>query len=268
MPNRLADQASPYLLQHAGNPVDWYPWGEEAFEQARASERPLLLSIGYAACHWCHVMEHESFSDPGTAALMNSGFVCVKVDREERPDVDHIYMTAVQMLTGRGGWPLTVFLTPDGRPFYGGTYFPPEPRHGMPAFREVLRAVMDAWRTRRSDLVTHADELRDLIARSGHTEPGGPAPAGDPVQAAVVRLRSAFDPTHGGFGGAPKFPQPALLDLLLDWRIATGDAQAGRMVTHTLRAMARGGIRDHLAGGFHRYSVDARWLVPHFEKML
>jgi uncharacterized protein YyaL (SSP411 family) len=270
--NRLATETSPYLLQHADNPVDWYAWSPEAFMSARERDVPVLLSIGYSACHWCHVMERESFADPETAALMNAAFVNVKVDREERPDVDHIYMTAVQSLTGQGGWPLTAFLTPDGQPFYGGTYFPPERRHGLPSFREVLRAAATAYRDRRDTVMDTAAELTGLIAKATRTGEG-PAADGDwdpdsILEAAIGHLRRAYDPAHGGWGHAPKFPQPALMDLLLRWHHHSGDRSALDMVVHTLRRMAAGGIRDHLGGGFHRYSVDERWLVPHFEKML
>ena len=269
MPNRLSRETSPYLLQHAHNPVDWYPWGDEAFGLARTSDRPILLSIGYSACHWCHVMERESFEDVDTAALMNELFVNVKVDREERPDVDHIYMQAVQSLTGSGGWPLTAFLTPDGEPFYGGTYFPPERRHGMPGFREVCRAVAEAYRDRRDQVVRTAAELRDLIERASER---GSSPEETPdlpnAEEATRTIAGTFDPTHGGFGRAPKFPQPMVIDLLLQHHVRAGDAQALAMAAHTLRRMAAGGMRDHLGGGFHRYSVDERWLVPHFEKML
>ncbi|HSM05255.1 MAG TPA: thioredoxin domain-containing protein [Longimicrobiales bacterium] len=270
MSNRLAAARSPYLRQHAHNPVDWYPWGEEALGRARDEDRPILLSIGYSACHWCHVMERESFDDPDTAARMNRGFVCIKVDREERPDVDGIYMKAVQAMTGGGGWPLTVFLTPGGEPFYGGTYYPPEPRHGMPSFRQVLDAIREAWENRRDQLQTSAARLTEALERSAveaDATPGGPEEAPEPealVTAAERHLASRFDPDHGGFGPAPKFPQPMTLEFLL----ARGEPRTVAMVVRTLQAMSDGGIRDHLGGGFHRYAVDARWLVPHFEKML
>ncbi len=271
MSNRLADETSPYLLQHADNPVDWYPWGEEAFEAARAADRPILLSIGYSACHWCHVMERESFEDPETAALMNELFVSVKVDREERPDVDNIYMQAVQAMSGHGGWPLTAFLTPAGEPYFGGTYFPPVPRHGMPSFREVLSAARAAYDGRREQVERTAAQLREAIHRAA--ERGRDAPEAASLDEAglaeaLQRIARAFDPNHGGFGGAPKFPQPVVLEFLLRHQWRTGDPQALSMAVHTLRRMAAGGMRDHLGGGFHRYSVDARWLVPHFEKML
>ena len=270
--NRLALESSPYLLQHAHNPVDWFPWGEEAFALARDTDRPVLLSIGYSACHWCHVMERESFEDPDTARVMNELFVSVKVDREERPDIDHVYMQAVQMLTGRGGWPLTAFLKPDGEPYFGGTYFPPEPRHGMPAFKEVLEAASRAYHERRDDVDRTAAELRGLIGRASSRRPDPAQEDANPIEAsldrAVRRLVSAHDPTHGGFGGAPKFPQPLAIELLLAHYQSAAWMPALSAAVHTLRSMARGGMRDHLGGGFHRYSVDARWLVPHFEKML
>ena len=268
MANRLVDQTSPYLLQHAHNPVDWYPWGPEALAKARAEDRPIFLSIGYAACHWCHVMERESFEDPATAALMNEHFVSIKVDREERPDLDDVYMAAVQAMTGSGGWPMSVFLTPDLRPFFGGTYFPPEDRHGMPGFRRVLSSVADAYRTRRADVEQQAGVL------AGHLQAQLAVPSGDrdpelrQLEAAAARIGASFDAAHGGFGGAPKFPAPMTLEFLLrSWRRSNDPAVLG-MVTRTLDAMADGGINDQLGGGFARYSTDAHWLVPHFEKML
>ena len=281
MPNRLVEERSPYLLQHAHNPVDWYPWGDPALARAREEDKPILLSIGYSACHWCHVMERESFEDDAIAALMNDAFVNVKVDREERPDLDGIYMGAVQALTGRGGWPLTVFLTPEGKAFFGGTYFPPGPRHGLPSFRQVLEAVRDAFRNRREEVEKAADQLlAALVHGTSPPSPPGPGP-GQPegvppgeedffgaLDRAYQVLRSRYDPVHGGFGPAPKFPQPTTLEFLLGYHRRSGDPEALEMVLHTLRQMARGGMRDHLGGGFHRYSVDARWLVPHFEKML
>jgi len=281
LPNRLIHEKSPYLLQHAGNPVEWFPWGEEALARARETDRPILLSIGYSACHWCHVMERESFEDPATAALMNRSFVNIKVDREERPDLDGIYMRAVQLLTGRGGWPLTAFLTPEGKAFYGGTYFPPEPRHGMPSFQQVLAAVTDAWGNRRDEVERGSEQILAAITPeiptgSGAAQPGSEkstGPASDGLSAGILEkafqfLRGRFDPTHGGFGPEPKFPQPTTLEFLLRFHHRSGNPEALEMVLHTLRGMARGGMRDHLGGGFHRYSVDARWLVPHFEKML
>jgi hypothetical protein len=259
--NRLAQETSPYLLQHVGNPVDWYAWGEEAFARARADGRPLLVSIGYSSCHWCHVMERESFDDDATAALMNELFVCVKVDREERPDVDSVYMDAVVSLTGQGGWPLTVFLTPDGEPFFGGTYFPPEPRHGLPAFRQVLRAVADAYRERQEDVAAQAEALVGALRQSAEREPSRePLHEGLLAEAADVLLRQ-LDPRFGGFGHAPKFPPASALEFLL----RRGQLDAMRL---TLDGMAAGGMYDVVGGGFHRYSVDSEWLVPHFEKML
>jgi uncharacterized protein YyaL (SSP411 family) len=266
--NRLADETSPYLLQHADNPVEWYPWGEDALERARREDKPILLSIGYAACHWCHVMAHESFEDEQTAAVMNERFVNVKVDREERPDLDSIYMDAVVAMSGHGGWPMTVFLTPAGEPFLGGTYFPPEPRHGMPAFRQVLVAVSDAYRERREDVARQAaalvEALRQAAAVAPSTEPLMESLLGEAVRA----LRRQFDAQWGGFGGAPKFPPASTLEFLLRMHRRTGDEEALEMVTRTLDRMAAGGMYDLLGGGFHRYSVDERWLVPHFEKML
>jgi uncharacterized protein YyaL (SSP411 family) len=274
--NHLANETSPYLRQHEDNPVDWYPWGPDALRKAREEDRPILVSIGYSSCHWCHVMERESFEDPETAELMNRSFVNVKVDREERPDLDSIYMTAVQSMTGRGGWPLTVFLTPDGVPYYGGTYFPPEPRQGMPSFPQVLRAARDAYENQRDEVEEAAGKLVDALERStrargegsGVYGPEGRTPDEDLLGRAARLASSRFDEAHGGFGGAPKFPQTPALDFLLRWHGRTGDDETLRIVDETLRQMARGGIRDHLAGGFHRYAVDERWLVPHFEKML
>ena len=271
MTNRLAAETSPYLLQHAGNPVDWHPWGDEALALARERDRPILLSVGYSACHWCHVMERESFEDVETARLMNASFVNVKLDREERPDLDSVYMAAVQAMTGQGGWPLTVFLTPAGAPYYGGTYFPPVPRHGMPSFRQVLAAAAEAYAARRDEVVGAGERMAQALAESTtarHPATGGcegdAAPLFDGAAAAAGR---AFDPVHGGFGGAPKFPQPMFLEFLL--RTGTDpEARGPAMAVRTLARMAAGGIRDHVGGGFHRYSVDARWLVPHFEKML
>ncbi len=259
--NRLADETSPYLLQHADNPVDWYPWGEEAFERARAEDKPLLLSVGYAACHWCHVMEHESFEDAETARLMNERFVCVKVDREERPDVDGLYMEAVVAMTGHGGWPMTVFLTPDGKPFWGGTYFPPEPRFNMPSFRQVLVAISEGWTGRRHDVERQADVLVDAI-RTASDQPASTEPLTSALLAnALTAVARQFEPVHGGFGPAPKFPPASTLEFLLR-------RDELEMVTKTLDGMAAGGMYDVVGGGFHRYSVDERWLVPHFEKML
>lgn len=261
MPNRLADETSPYLLQHKDNPVDWHPWGDEALARAREEDKPLLVSIGYSACHWCHVMERESFEDPEVAALMNEHFVPVKVDREERPDVDAIYMEACQAMTGHGGWPLNVFVTPEQVPFYAGTYFPPEPRHGMPDWRRVLTAVADAWEQRREEIRDGSDAIRQrlrggaLLRRSD--KPFDPASLDEAVQNAARQ----YDPQFGGFGGAPKFPPASLIEFLL----RRGETE---MTAGTLAAMASGGMYDQIGGGFARYSVDARWLVPHFEKML
>jgi uncharacterized protein YyaL (SSP411 family) len=267
--NRLAAETSPYLRQHADNPVDWYAWTDEAFERARAEDKPVLLSVGYSACHWCHVMAHESFEDEDTAAVMNELFVNVKVDREERPDVDAVYMEAVQAVTGQGGWPMTVFLTPDGRPFFGGTYFPPRSMHGRPGFVELMQAVAEAWRTERVQVEEQADQLAEAI-RSRTTVDGGSGAAVTPalLEAGYAALRSSFDPEWGGFGRAPKFPMPSNLELLLRaWGHNRSD-DTRQMVVTTLDAMASGGIYDHLGGGFSRYSVDAFWMVPHFEKML
>jgi uncharacterized protein len=268
MPNRLADELSPYLQQHAGNPVDWYPWGDEAFARARREDRPVLLSIGYASCHWCHVMAHESFEDADTARMMNELFVNVKVDREERPDVDSIYMQAVQAIAGHGGWPMTMFLTPDGVPFYGGTYYPPEDRHGMPSFRRILVSVSEAWRTRREEVLKGATTLRGIYAAAEAPTAAGEGITRAQLAGTMRALGKWYDPREGGFGGAPKFPQPQLLDALLRHHARTGDAEALEMVRHSFRRMARGGLYDQLGGGFHRYTVDAVWLVPHFEKML
>jgi uncharacterized protein YyaL (SSP411 family) len=259
--NRLAQETSPYLLQHAANPVDWYPWGDEALTRARVENRPILLSIGYAACHWCHVMERESFEDVATARVMNERFVCIKVDREERPDVDSVYMDAVVALTGSGGWPMTVFLTPEGEPFFGGTYFPPEPRHGLPAFTQVLLAVAEAWDTRRDEVRSSSANLAEHIRSGSLLAPSIDPLTSEALDAAEANLRAVFDATWGGFGRAPKFPPAPVLEFLL----RRGEKE---MTRRTLDAMAAGGFHDVVGGGFHRYSVDARWLVPHFEKML
>ncbi|HEX2058480.1 MAG TPA: thioredoxin domain-containing protein [Actinomycetota bacterium] len=267
MSNRLAQETSPYLLQHKDNPVDWFPWGPEALERARAEDKPILLSVGYAACHWCHVMERESFEDHATAALMNEGFVCVKVDREERPDLDAIYMEAVQAMTGHGGWPMTVFLTPDGAPFFGGTYFPPEDRHGLPGFKSLLRAVGDAWRERRGEVDAQGRKLVDHIGVATKLRPSHEVVTSDLVRAAGRAIADAFDPEFGGFGGAPKFPQPMTIDFLLRLSVHR-DERAAEMARVTLDRMAAGGIYDQIGGGFARYSVDREWVVPHFEKML
>jgi uncharacterized protein YyaL (SSP411 family) len=267
--NRLQHETSPYLRQHADNPVDWYAWSDEAFTRARTEDKPICLSIGYSACHWCHVMAHESFEHQPTAQIMNDLYICIKVDREERPDVDDLYMQSVIALTGHGGWPMTVFLLPDGRPFYGGTYFPREPRQGMPAFRQVLVGVADAYRNRRTQVEEAAGNLteslnRDILGIGGDSS----ALNADLLDSAHERIGQNFDGQHGGFGGAPKFPQPMTLEFLLRAHHRSGDPVPLEQVTYTLRKMARGGIYDQLGGGFHRYSVDAVWLVPHFEKML
>jgi len=265
MSNRLALETSPYLRQHQDNPVDWQAWGPEAIEQARREEKPILLSVGYSTCHWCHVMAHESFEDPEMAAAMNAHFVCIKVDREERPDLDQIYQTALQMLTGKaGGWPLTMFLFPDGTPFFGGTYFPKSARFNLPGFGQVLESVATFYATRRGELAEQNDSLlaamADSLPQGGASQELGPTP----IVAALADIKRNFDPVHGGFGGAPKFPRPAELDFLF-W---SGDAEARRMVLLTLDRMAEGGLMDQLGGGFFRYSVDERWAIPHFEKML
>ena len=268
MANRLAGSASPYLLQHQDNPVDWYEWGEEAFSAAREREVPVLLSVGYSACHWCHVMAHQSFEDAATAAFMNEHFVNVKVDREERPDVDAVYMEATQAMTGHGGWPMTVFATPAGEPFYCGTYFPPAPAHGMPSFRQVLEAIATTWEERREEVLRAGSDIARRLAE-GRALPAGEAPPDDARLADAQHLLAReYDPVRGGFGGAPKFPPSMLLLWLLRRHARTGDADALSMVVRTCDAMARGGIHDQLAGGFARYSVDADWVVPHFEKML
>ena len=265
--NRLAGETSPYLLQHAHNPVDWYPWGQAALEAARDRDLPIFLSIGYAACHWCHVMERESFEDDETAALMNERFVAIKVDREERPDLDGIYMDAVQAMNGQGGWPLSAFLTPEGRPFFAGTYYPKEPAHGMPSFRQVLTGVSDAWRERRDEIVVQAARVTEAIARTGQlTESREPLTA-EVTGLALTSLRRSFDARWGGFGGAPKFPQPLTLEFLLRQALRD-EPDALEMVVVTLDRMREGGIYDHLGGGFARYATDAAWHVPHFEQML
>ena len=268
MPNHLAHETSPYLLQHAHNPVDWHPWSDVALSRARSEAKPILLSIGYAACHWCHVMERESFEDEATASVMNELFVCIKVDREERPDLDAIYMQATQAMTGHGGWPMTVFLTPDGAPFYAGTYFPPDDRHGMPSFRRVMLGVADAWKNRQDNVVRTAEQMRELYAASSERTRATGVLDETLFSRAMSSLVQRYEPKFGGFDGAPKFPPTMTLDFLLRQWARTGEAQALEMVTHTFRQMARGGIYDQVGGGFARYSVDAYWLVPHFEKML
>ena len=266
--NKLIGETSPYLLQHAHNPVNWYPWGEEAFEKAKAEDKPLLVSIGYSACHWCHVMEHESFEDEVTAAIMNEHFINIKVDMEERPDVDQIYMTFVQMTTGRGGWPMNVFLTPDRLPFFGGTYFPPTSRYNMPGWPQVLLSVAEAYREKRDDLLRSANEILDEMQKAVRAELSPAAVSGELSDAAFKSLERTFDAVNGGFGGAPRFPPSMTLEFLLRYWKRTGNARALEMVEKTAEKMASGGIYDQIGGGFHRYSVDSVWLVPHFEKML
>ncbi len=266
MPNHLASETSPYLLQHVNNPVDWYPWGKEALERAKKENKPIFLSIGYSACHWCHVMEHESFENEEIAKALNEKFVCIKVDREERPDLDQIYMNSVQMMTGRGGWPMSVFLTPDLKPFYAGTYFPPKRSRGMPGFDEVIAGVHNAWETNREAVLDTSNKLTEELGKIGGQ--GGGELSADLIVGAIGQYRQMFDSKYGGFGSAPKFPSPMGLQLLLRHWHRKRDQQALNMVTVTLDRMAAGGIYDHLGGGFARYSVDERWLVPHFEKML
>jgi hypothetical protein len=272
VPNRLARERSPYLLQHADNPVDWYAWGEEAFARARAEDKPIFLSIGYSTCHWCHVMAHESFEDAAVAAVLNEHFVPIKVDREERPDVDRVYMLFVQSMTGAGGWPMSVWLTPDLKPFFGGTYFPPTSRWGRPGFVDVLEQLADAWRNERGQITTSAEGMVERLRSLGSADQPAPdrAPVAglDAVEMGIESFVQSFDQRHGGFGGAPKFPRPVELFFLLRAYAVTGDRRARGMALESLRAMAMGGMRDHVGGGFHRYAVDAQWRVPHFEKML
>ena len=268
MANRLAQETSPYLLQHKDNPVDWYPWGEEALRRAREEDRPILLSVGYSACHWCHVMERESFEDEATARLMNEHFVNIKVDREERPDIDSIYMSAVQAMTRHGGWPMTVFMTPDGAPFYGGTYFPPVPSRGMPSFKQLLLSLADAYENRRDEVMQSAESVREYLQAATGASAPTTGLSEELLDSAAASLLGQLDNRFGGFGGAPKFPQTMNLEVLLRYYKRTGDRAARAGVEHTLRQMANGGIYDHLGGGFARYSVDEYWLVPHFEKML
>jgi len=265
--NKLIGETSPYLLQHAHNPVNWLPWGNEAFERAQKENKPIFLSIGYSTCHWCHVMERESFEDEQIAGIMNEHFVSIKVDREQRPDVDKIYMNTVVMMTGSGGWPLSVFLTPEGKPFYGGTYFPPRDAYGRPGFERVLLSVAEAWKSRRQELVGSAAKMSELLqSQAGSTDKSNLSP--EMFDKAFVSFQNSFDAVNGGFGIAPKFPQPANLSMLLSYWHKNADNQALNMVEKTLDAMAAGGIYDHIGGGFHRYATDAKWLVPHFEKML
>ena len=266
--NRLARERSPYLLQHAHNPVDWYPWGDEAFAKARAEDKPIFLSIGYSTCHWCHVMEHESFEHAATAAVLNEQFVAIKVDREERPDVDRVYMTFVQATTGSGGWPMSVWLTPDLKPFYGGTYFPPESKFGRPGFVDILQEIARAWKAERGKVVESAEALTSRLRSMEQAAPSADVPGVAALEKTVQQFRAAFDPRNGGFGDAPKFPRPSELLFLLREHARAGAPEAAAMVLRTLRAMALGGMRDHTGGGFHRYSVDGSWRVPHFEKML
>jgi uncharacterized protein YyaL (SSP411 family) len=266
--NRLVNETSPYLRQHAHNPVDWYAWGPEALERSRALDRPIFLSIGYSACHWCHVMEHESFEDPEVARLLNENFVSIKVDREERPDLDQIYMTAVQMLAGQGGWPMSVWLTPDLEPFYGGTYFPPDDRYGRPSFKKVLQALREAWHSRREEITASAAQITAHLQTASGLPPSVGELGPQLLRNAAAAMERIFDSTYGGFGQAPKFPHPMELRLLLRTWKRFSDEDALNMAKRTLDLMARGGIYDHLGGGFHRYSTDAHWLVPHFEKML
>ena len=265
--NRLIDETSPYLLQHAHNPVDWYPWSAEAFERAKKEDKPVFLSIGYSTCHWCHVMERESFENEEIAEILNEHFVSIKVDREKRPDVDEIYMNAVVMTTGSGGWPLSVFLTPGGKPFYGGTYFPPKDAFGRPGFGRILLSIAEAWKNKRQQLVESAGKLSEYLQRPSTTT-GQVTLSPSLLNRAFLQFKSSFDTIHGGFGTAPKFPQPTNLSMLLGYWHRSGDAESLHMVEKTLETMAKGGIYDHLGGGFHRYATDARWLVPHFEKML
>jgi uncharacterized protein YyaL (SSP411 family) len=267
--NRLADERSPYLLQHAQNPVNWFPWGTEAFDKARAEDKPIFLSIGYSTCHWCHVMEHESFEDAAVAAVLNDSFIAIKVDREERPDIDRVYMTFVQSTTGSGGWPMSVWLTPDLKPFYGGTYFPPTSRWGRPGFTEMLEQIARVWRADRAKVAQSAESLTAQLRSTARSAAASAAvPDGDALQQTARQFWAAFDSRHGGFGEAPKFPRPSELLFLLREYARAGNAEALEMTLRTLRAMALGGMRDHIGGGFHRYSVDAAWRVPHFEKML
>ena len=268
MTNHLVDETSPYLLQHADNPVDWYPWGEEALQLAKEQHKPILLSIGYAACHWCHVMAHESFEDAETAKLLNEHFINIKVDREERPDLDNIYMKAVTEMTGRGGWPMTVFLTPEGQPFYSGTYFPKEPRYGMPSFKQVLLSAADAWQNQQNEVQQRAVDVTRIIQQASDVGSKSEILDTELFAKALYNLTQRFDQTWGGFGKAPKFPQPMVIEFLLREYVRSGDAYALEMAELTLQKMAHGGMYDQLGGGFARYSTDGQWLVPHFEKML
>src|SRR5262245_33523256 len=266
--NRLARESSPYLLQHANNPVDWYAWGEEAFEKARAEDKPIFLSIGYSTCHWCHVMERESFESQAIASVLNEHFVSIKVDREERPDVDRVYMAFVQATTGSGGWPMSVWLTPDLKPFHGGTYFPPDARWGRPGFIDILAEIARVWDAEKQKVIESADGITERLREREATPASASLPGEGALQRTFAQFRHTFDARYGGFGGAPKFPRPSELLFLLREHVRTGNNEARDMVVHTLRAMAGGGMRDHIGGGFHRYSVDGQWRVPHFEKML
>jgi len=268
MPNRLALEKSPYLLQHANNPVDWLPWGDEAFEKAKREDKPVFLSVGYSTCHWCHVMERESFENESLAQVLNEHFVSIKVDREERPDVDRIYMLFVQASTGSGGWPMSVFLTPDRKPFFGGTYFPPDNRWGRPGFRTVLESLARAWRDDRARVEQSGNQVLEQLRGQAEVSSEGGMPGREVLDSAYRAFRRSFDSKLGGFGGAPKFPRPSVLNFLLRYSADQKDEDALQMVLTTLREMAKGGMRDQLGGGFHRYSVDAHWFVPHFEKML
>ena len=271
MSNRLVDATSPYLLQHAQNPVEWWEWGEDGFDEARRRGVPIFLSIGYSACHWCHVMAHESFEDETIAAQVNQNFVAIKVDREERPDIDAVYMDATVAMTGHGGWPMTVFLDHDARPFFAGTYFPPAPRHQMPSFPQVLQAIVDTWTTRRTEVEESSQRIVEALSKRQWDVGDAAAPTLKHLDAAAASLLNDFDDAHGGFGGAPKFPPSMVLEFLIGYQALPGAAHgesAYRMVDRTLTAMARGGMYDQLGGGFARYSVDEQWTVPHFEKML
>ena len=268
MPNRLINETSPYLLQHAYNPVDWYPWGSDALDRSKSSDLPILLSVGYSACHWCHVMEKEPFENPDIAQIMNQNFVCIKVDREERPDIDSIYMSAVQALTGSGGWPMTVFLTPNGKPFYGGTYFPPSDRPGLPGFDRVLTSLAKTYRQNRSDVHLTSNKLLEHMRQTSPYHNKLTIPTADILHEAYLEITKQFDDKHGGIGIQPKFPQPMIYEFLLRQHLRDGNQQALEIVTLTLDRMMNGGIYDQIGGGFHRYSTDTYWLVPHFEKML
>jgi uncharacterized protein YyaL (SSP411 family) len=269
VPNHLISEKSPYLQQHAHNPVDWHPWGEAAFEKARREDKPIFLSIGYSTCHWCHVMERESFENPSIAAILNQSFVPIKVDREERPDVDHIYMTYVQATTGSGGWPMSVFLTPGRLPFFGGTYFPPDNRYGRPGFATMLERIAEAWRKQHDQILESSSEVIEQLKLHSESAANSSATL-EPktLDAAFQYFRRTFDTAHGGFGDSPKFPRPVTLNFLLRYHLRSKNEDALDMTLATLRAMADGGMYDQLGGGFHRYSVDERWFVPHFEKML